>query len=220
MKRIIRQMVLFAIFSVITSYTFAIDIIKLEPLKDNEFLRIKYENTILDIEKCSEESVALYYTCKSSWGGWNISGDKRKVLIYENGMHDLYLLDGNSGLITYKGNFYELIFPDASYKYLITSRFVPEDSMENLVVLDFETMQELYNFPWNAQRENFKKFGWLTFKFYRSLNDEYDFVIYALGESGEQLGYSYLNVETRAFEEHNIPSNERLSKTPYENGWE
>ena len=62
-------MVLFAIFSVITSYTFAIDIIKLEPLKDNEFLRIKYENTILDIEKCSEESVALYYTCKSSWGG-------------------------------------------------------------------------------------------------------------------------------------------------------
>jgi hypothetical protein len=220
MKRIIRQVILFTIFSLITSYTFAIDIIKLEPLKHDEFLQIKYENGILAIEKCSKETISSYYTCESSWGAWNISGDKRKVLIYENGMYDLYLMDGNSGSITYKGNFNQLTFPDASYKYLITSRFVPEDSMVNLFVLDFETMQELYNFPWNAQRENFKKFGWLTFKFYRSLNEKYDFVIYALGESGEQLGYSYLNATTRDFEEHNTPSDEHPSKSPYENGWE
>ncbi len=213
-------MVLFAIFSVITSYTFAIDIIKLEPLKDNEFLRIKYENTILDIEKCSEESVALYYTCKSSWGGWNISGDKRKVLIYENGMHDLYLLDGNTGSITYKGNFNQYAFPDASFKYLITSKLVPKDNMLNLFVFDFETMQELYNFPWISQRENFKELGWISFEFFRSLNEKYDFVIYALGESGEQLGYYYLNATTRDFEEYNTFLDEYPSKTPYENGWE
>lgn len=220
MKRFIRQVILFTILGIITSFTFAIDIINLEPLKDGEFLRIKYENRILAIEKCSEESVSSYYTCKSSWGAWNISSDKRKVLIYENGMRDLYLLDGNSGLITYKGKFNQLALPDASYRYLITSRLVPEDNMLNLVVFDFETMQELYNFPWYAQRDNFNKLDWLTFKFYRSLNDEYDFVIYALGEAGEQLGYSYLNAETRAFEEHNLPSNEHITKTPYENGWE
>ncbi len=208
------------LFTFMSINSFALDIIDLTPLENSKILRIDYNKGILNIQKIGKDTTDIYYSCKSSWGAWNISKDKRKVLIYENGMHDLYLLDGNTGSITYKGNFNQYAFPDASFKYLITSKLVPKDNMLNLFVFDFETMQELYNFPWISQRENFKELGWISFEFFRSLNEKYDFVIYALGESGEQLGYYYLNATTRDFEEYNTFLDEYPSKTPYENGWE
>ena len=91
------------LFTFMSINSFALDIIDLAPLINSEILRIDYNKGILNIQKIGKDTTDIYYTCKSSWGAWNISGDKRKVLIYDNGMRDLYLLDGNSGLITYKG---------------------------------------------------------------------------------------------------------------------
>ena len=69
-----------------SSFMMALDIVTLEPLKENESLRLDYQKRVLNVEKISGNTTEIYYTCKSEWGAWQISSDKRKVLIYENGM--------------------------------------------------------------------------------------------------------------------------------------
>ena len=199
----------------------ALDLVKLEPLKKNEILRLDYQKMVLNVEKISDKGTEIYYTCKSEWGAWQISADKRKVLIYENGMHDLYLLDGSDGTITYKGHFNNSAFPSAYFKYLITSILVPEDRMRNLFVYDMETMKELYNFPWISQRAHFLTEGDFTFQFYRSLDPGFDFVIYSLGEAGDAFAYSMLNAETKDFCEYLFEKPQIVPEySKYECGWE
>ena len=125
MKKTVFITFLMLIFN--SSFMMALDIAALDPLKENEILRLDYQKRVLNIEKISDKGTEIYYTCKSEWGAWQISSDKRKVLIYENGMHDLYLLDGNDGTITYKGQFNHSAFPSADFKYCITYMYVPED---------------------------------------------------------------------------------------------
>ena len=204
-----------------SSFMIALDIQKLDPLKENETLCLEYDKSRLDIIKNSAEGHEVYFTCKSSWGAWQISSDKKKVLIYENGMRDLYLLDGNKGTIRYKGRFENTAFPSGDFKYLITSQLVVEDRMRNLFVYDFENMKELYNFPWISQREHFLKEGSFDFRFYRALEPAFDFVIYSVGEAGEAFAYSMLNAETKDFCEVIFKSPEKIPKhSNYENGWE
>ena len=199
----------------------ALDLVKLEPLKKNEILRLDYQKMVLNVEKISDKGTEIYYTCKSEWGAWQISADKRKVLIYENGMHDLYLLDGSDGTITYKGHFNNSAFPSADFKYLITSILVPKDRMRNLFVYDMETMKELYNFPWISQRAHFLTEGDFTFQFYRSLEPGFDFVIYSLGEAGDAFAYSMLNAETKDFCEYLFEKPQIVPEySKYECGWE
>ena len=199
----------------------ALDLVKLEPLKKNEILRLDYQKMVLNVEKISDKGTEIYYTCKSEWGAWQISADKRKVLIYENGMHDLYLLDGSDGTITYKGHFNNSAFPSADFKYLITSSLVPKDRMRNLFVYDMETMKELYNFPWISQRAHFLTEGDFTFQFYRSLEPDFDFVIYSLGEAGDAFAYSMLNAETKDFCEYLFEKPQIVPEySKYECGWE
>lgn len=219
MKKNVLLIFLILLFN--SSFIMALDLVKLEPLKENEILRLDYHKSVLNIEKISDTATEIYYTCKSYWGAWQISSDKRKVLIYENGMHDLYLLDGNDGTITYKGHFNILGFPSADFKYFITSDFVLEDRMLNLFVYDMATMKELYNFPWISQKSHFLKEGGLSFSYYRSLEPDFDFVIYSLGEAGEAFGYSMLNAETKDFCEYLFEKTQIVPKhSNYECGWE
>ena len=219
MKKTVFMHFLMLIFN--SSFLTALDIVKLEPLKEKEILRLDYHKSVLNVEKISDKGTEIYYTCKSYWGDWQISSDKRKVLIYENGMSDIYLLDGNNGTITYKGYFNETAFPSADFKYLITSILVREDSMRNLFVYDLETMKELYNFPWVSQIEHFLREGVFSFRFYRSMEPGFDFVIYSLGEAGEAFAYSMLNAETKDFCEYLFEKPERIPKhSNYECGWE
>ena len=141
-------LLIFLILLFNSSFMMALDLVKLEPLKKNEILRLDYQKMVLNVEKISDKGTEIYYTCKSEWGAWQISADKRKVLIYENGMHDLYLLDGNDGTITYKGHFNNSAFPSADFKYLLTSDFVPEDRMRNLFVYDMETNTVTEDIPY------------------------------------------------------------------------
>lgn len=219
MKKNVLLIFLILLFN--SSFMMALDLVKLEPLKEKEILRLDYQKSVLNIEKISDTATEIYYTCKSYWGAWQISSDKRKVLIYENGMHDLYLLDGNDGSITYKGNFSNSGFPSADFKYIITYSYVPEDRMLNLFVYDMATMKELYNFPWISQREHFLKEGIFLFRFYRSLDPDYDFIIYSIGEAGEAFAYSLLNAETKVFTEHIFEKPEIIPDySNYECGWE
>ena len=219
MKKILFMTFFILIFN--SGFMMALDIVKLTPLKENEVLHLDYDKSVLNIEKLSDNSTEIYYTCKSEWGAWQISSDKRKVLIYENGMSDLYLLDGNDGTITYKGKFNETAFPSADFKYLITSILVPKDRMRNLFVYDMATMKELYNFTWLSQREHFLSEGVFLFRFYRSLDPGFDFVIYSLGEAGEAFGYSLLNAETKDFCEYLFEKPQIVPKhSNYECGWE
>jgi len=219
MKKNVLLIFLILLFN--SSFMMALDLVKLEPLKEKEILRLDYQKSVLNIEKISDTATEIYYTCKSYWGAWQISSDKRKVLIYENGMHDLYLLDGNDGSITYKGNFSNSGFPSADFKYIITYSYVPEDRMLNLFVYDMATMKELYNFPWISQREHFLKEGIFLFRFYRSLDPDYDFIIYSIGEAGEAFAYSLLNAETKVFTEHLFKKPEMIPDySNYECGWE
>lgn len=219
MKKILFMAFFILIFN--SGFMMALDIVKLTPLKENEVLHLNYDKSVLNIEKISDTATEIYYTCKSYWGAWQISADKRKILIYENGMHDLYLLDGNDGSITYKGHFNNYGFPSADFKYFITSDFVPENRMRNLFVYDMVTMKELYNFPWISQKNHFLKEGDFSFSFYRSLEPDFDFVIYSLGEAGEAFGYSMLNAETKDFCEYLFEKPQRVPKhSNYECGWE
>ena len=219
MKKTLFVSFLILIFN--SSFMMALDIVKLAPLKENEILRLNYDKSVLNIEKLSDNSTEIYYTCESHWGAWQISSDKRKVLIYENGMQDLYILDGNDGSITYKGNFNNSAFPSADFKYLITSILVPKDKMRNIFIYDMATMKELYNFPWISQREHFLKEGDFSFSFYRSVEPGFDFVIYSLGEAGEAFGYSMLNAETKDFTEVLFEKPQIVPKhINYECGWE
>ena len=204
-----------------SSFMTALDIVKLEPLKENEVLRLDFQKSKLNIEKISDDNTEIYFSCNSHWGAWQISSDKRKVLIYENGMHDLYLLDGNDGTITYKGEFNRSAFPSADFKYLITYILVPEDRMRNIFVYDMATMKELYNFPWDSQREHYLTEGVFSFRFYRSLEPGFDFVIYSLGEAGEAFAYSLLNAETKDFCEYLFAKPQKVpAHSNYECGWE
>ncbi len=219
MKKILFMAFFILIFN--SGFMMALDIVKLTPLKENEVLHLNYDKSVLSIEKISDTATEIYYTCKSYWGASQISSDKRKILIYENGMHDLYLLDGNDGSITYKGNFSNSGFPSADFKYIITYSYVPEDRMLNLFVYDMATMKELYNFPWISQREHFLKEGIFLFRFYRSLDPDYDFIIYSIGEAGEAFAYSLLNAETKVFTEHLFKKPEMIPDySNYECGWE
>lgn len=219
MKKNVLLIFLILLFN--SSFMMALDLVKLEPLKEKEILRLDYQKSVLNIEKISDTATEIYYTCKSYWGAWQISSDKRKVLIYENGMHDLYLLDGNDGSITYKGSFSNSGFPSADFKYIITYSYVPEDRMLNLFVYDMATMKELYNFPWISQREHFLKEGIFLFRFYRALDPDYDFIIYSIGEAGEAFAYSLLNAETKVFTEHLFKKPEMIPDySNYECGWE
>ena len=214
-------LLIFLILLFNSSFMMALDLVKLEPLKKNEILRLDYQKMVLNVEKISDKGTEIYYTCKSEWGAWQISADKRKVLIYENGMHDLYLLDGSDGTITYKGHFNNSAFPSADFKYLITSSLVPKDRMRNLFVYDMETMKELYNFPWISQRAHFLTEGDFTFQFYRSLEPDFDFVIYSLGEAGDAFAYSMLNAETKDFCEYLFEKPQIVPEySKYECGWE
>ena len=214
-------LLIFLILLFNSSFMMALDLVKLEPLKKNEILRLDYQKMVLNVEKISDKGTEIYYTCKSEWGAWQISADKRKVLIYENGMHDLYLLDGSDGTITYKGHFNNSAFPSADFKYLITSILVPKDRMRNLFVYDMETMKELYNFPWISQRAHFLTEGDFTFQFYRSLEPDFDFVIYSLGEAGDAFAYSMLNAETKDFCEYLFEKPQIVPEySKYECGWE
>ena len=214
-------LLIFLILLFNSSFMMALDLVKLEPLKKNEILRLDYQKMVLNVEKISDKGTEIYYTCKSEWGAWQISADKRKVLIYENGMHDLYLLDGSDGTITYKGHFNNSAFPSADFKYLITSILVPKDRMRNLFVYDMETMKELYNFPWISQRAHFLTEGDFTFQFYRSLEPGFDFVIYSLGEAGDAFAYSMLNAETKDFCEYLFEKPQIVPEySKYECGWE
>ena len=214
-------LLIFLILLFNSSFMIALDLVKLEPLKKNEILRLDYQKMVLNVEKISDKGTEIYYTCKSEWGAWQISADKRKVLIYENGMHDLYLLDGSDGTITYKGHFNNSAFPSADFKYLITSILVPKDRMRNLFVYDMETMKELYNFPWISQRAHFLTEGDFTFQFYRSLEPGFDFVIYSLGEAGDAFAYSMLNAETKDFCEYLFEKPQIVPEySKYECGWE
>ena len=204
-----------------SSFMTALDIVKLKPLKVNEVLRLDFQKSKLNIEKISDDKTEIYFSCNSHWGAWQISSDKRKVLIYENGMHDLFLLDGNDGTITYKGEFNNSAFPSADFKYLITEKYVSKDRMRNLFVYDMATMKELYNFPWVSQREHYQTEGVFSFVFYRSLEPEFDFIIYSIGEAGEAFGYSKLNATTKDFCEYLFSKPEILPDyTNYECGWE
>ena len=199
----------------------ALEIRKLEPLKENEILRLDYNKLHLNIEKISEKGSETYFSCKSDWAAWQISSDKRKVLIYENGMHDIYLLDGNDGTIQYKGHFNNSAFPSADFRYLITAELVPEDSMRNFFIYDLVNMKELYNFPWLSQREHFLNEGIFSFIFCRALEPDFDFLIYSVGEAGEAFAYSLLNAETKAFTEVLFEKSEKLPKhSAYQNGLE
>ena len=102
----------------------------------------------------------MYFSCKSSWGAWQISEDKTKVLIYEDNMHEIYLLDGNDGAISYKGKIKHTAFPNSTFNYLITTKLVPEEEMINFEVFDLNTMKEIYSFSWMSQKENFLKRIW------------------------------------------------------------
>ncbi len=204
-----------------SSFMSALDIVKLKPLKENEVLRLDFQKSKLNIEKISDDNTEIYFSCNSHWGAWQISSDKRKVLIYENGMHDLYLLDGNDGTITYKGEFNNSAFPSSDFKYLITHMYVPEDQMRNLFIYDMTTMKELYNFPWDSQREHYLTEGVFSFRFYRSLEPGFDFVIYSLGEAGEAFAYSLLNAETKDFCEYLFAKPQKVpAHSNYECGWE
>ena len=219
MKKILFMAFFILIFN--SGFMMALDIVKLTPLKENEVLHLNYDKSVLNIEKISDTATEIYYTCKSYWGASQISSDKRMILIYENGMHDLYLLDGNEGTITYKGHFNNSGFPSADFKYFITSDFVLEDRMLNLFVYDMATMKELYNFPWTSQRVHFLKDSMFFFRFYRSLESDFDFIIYSLGEAGEAFAYSLLNAETKVFTEHIFEKPEIIPDySNYECGWE
>ena len=217
-----KKTVLILLIITVSLKLFALDIVKLKPLREGEKLRLNYNKMILNVEKITSEKVETYYTCKSYWGAWQISADKRKVLIYEEGMHEIYLLDGNKGTIEYKGHLEHSGFPSADFKYIITEKMVPEDQMLNFVILDLDTMKELYNFPWVSQKENLIKYGWIFFDYYRSLDLKYDFVIYVSGqETIDALGHAYLNATTRDFKEVIYPSLKPIPQTtPYECGWE
>ena len=216
MKKLLFTMLLLCI----SINLFALDIIPLEPLKENEFLRLKYDD-ILEIEKISDGKVEVYYSCESYWGAWVISDDRRKVLLYEDGMSTIYLLDGNTGTITYKGTVNHTSFPDGDFKYLITSRGVREDDMVNLCILDLETMEELYNFPWLSQKPICDKYGWISFQYYKPLDNNYDFEIYDYGEGPEAYACMLLNAETREWKEIIFPEPKKVrGKTGYECGWE
>ena len=209
------------LFLVLIFKLHALDVSSLEPLKNGETLKINYQKNILNIERISKNKSELYFSCKSSWGAWQISEDKTKVLIYEDNMHEIYLLDGNDGAISYKGKIKHTAFPNSTFNYLITTKLVPEEEMINFEVFDLNTMKEIYSFSWMSQKENFLKNGWLTFSYYRSLDKKYDYVIYSLDESGYAYGYFLVNVSTKEMEEHIFEFPQKIpKKSNYENGWE
>lgn len=195
---------------------------QLNPLAENEKFRIvegKYSE-YYELEKTDGKNSELYYYFNGYWGEWQISKDKRKVLLYTNGMHKIYYIDGNTGIMKYLGEVKKRTWTDFDFKYILTQRYDEELEMEVLSIMDFETLSELYYIPWSSQER--EKYEIADFSLDRSLDKNYDFIVYMeRGEFADEItGYAYLNIEKRIFEEHNVPLREKFSSTREQWGYE
>ena len=196
--------------------------LQLEALAENEKFQIvkKKYSEYYDLEITNGMNTKLYYLFNGYWGEWQISKDKRKVLLYTNGMHKIYYIDGNTGIMKYLGEVRKRTWTDFDFKYILTHRYDEELEMEVLSIMDLETLSELYYIPWLSQER--EKYEIADFSVERSLDENYDFIVYMeRGEFADEItGYAYLNVEKRIFEEHNVPLNEKFSSTREQWGYE
>lgn len=81
---------------------------RISALQKNEKLKPVYDSDkkLLNIYSEDMEGVKLYFSVKTRWGNWQISENKKRMLILinneNNTSYDLaYLLDGESGLLKY-----------------------------------------------------------------------------------------------------------------------
>lgn len=202
-------------------------VLDLLPLQDDEWFQLVFldydkenskRSSTYIVEKISNGIVEEYYNTNSGWGTCQLSMDKRKVLIKKNGNHDIYLLNGNTGTLEYKGTVNNTCCGSRNLDYLITSRWY--DEKIGLSLLNLQTFDEEYHFFWKGQDERITSYIFLDYSedrinsllsdlsksgFEISISDsEFDCIIFGFGDEGPKIyGFALFNVYTKEFEEYN-----------------
>lgn len=185
---------------------------KIPPLKDNEIFTYKYNKGILDIFKSFGSNQELLFEVETSWGGFQLSKDRRQMMIYLHEKKMFFLLNGDTGEYT------ELIKKPINsrssfdLKYIICQKdfgsVMDRTKMPVIVITDLTTNKDIYEIEWNELEQNFKddySFGYL---FIRSDEPDYDFIIYAQGEGIDNtLGKMKVNIEKRIVIKDNYYNN-------------
>ena len=120
---------------------------------DNIF-EIEYDRSLnaFLIYKISNNQKTLYYNINHGWHVIDISFDKKKVLFALNINHDYYLLDGNTGKISFINSFNVICCPSKDFKYLI----VPScnENWPTLEVIYMDTLDVKFIIPWDVPIRN------------------------------------------------------------------
>lgn len=183
---------------------------KIQPLKDNEIFMFEYNKGLLDIFKSSGSNQELLFTINTSPGAYQLSKDRRQVIIYLDEKDMFYLLNGDTG--EYK----ELTMKPSNsmssfdLKYIIWQKnfgsVMDRTNMPVIVITDLTTNQDIYEIEWNELEQDFKddySFGYL---FIRSDESDYDFIVYAKGEGRSIFGMMKINIEKKiVIKDHSYP---------------
>ena len=70
---------------------------KIQPLKTNEVFLLEYNKDLLEIYKSSKNNKYLLFKIDTSWGNYQLSKDRRQVIIYLDEKDMFYLLNGDTG---------------------------------------------------------------------------------------------------------------------------
>lgn len=201
--------------------------ISLLPLGEEEYFQLRYieynkqtsQRATNYVYKISNDISEIYYDTGTSWGTCQISKDRRKVLIKKNGNHDIYLLDGNTGMINYVGTVKAGCCGSLNLDYLITSKWYEEKIA--ICVMNMNTFEEEYHLFWEDQDNRICFYNILMYSediinnlLQKKENDtlvldipegEFDCVIIGFGMEGPTAyGLALLNVNTKEFVKFNF----------------
>ncbi len=188
----------------------------LKPLNNSEFLSLNYSKGVLEVFNNAKDEKELYFKINARWGAYQISGNKKKVLIYSDKENNYYLLDGEKGEF---GPFVDRPMDSMSsfdFNYLIWQKEnenLSSSDMPNIVIMDLIEKKDLFEIAWKELERDFKSDASFSYLFLRSNESQYDFFVYAVGEDNV-YGIMKINVDKRIINKNSFKGNDIPDYSP------
>ena len=174
---------------------------RFQPLRNNESFSLDYSST-LQVFRKTDNSYDFYCNIETDWGMYQLSKDKRQLLVFEYEEKMFYLLDGETGV--YKPFIKKPLNARTSFdfNYIIWEKEFDSSKdrskMPVIVITSLKDDKDLFEISWEELNQDYKEDYSFGYHFIRSNEPEYDFFVYAKGEgAGNYLGFMKINIANK-----------------------
>lgn len=178
MKRVLLTILILNLFNLLSCN--GKDIKKIKPLGQNETTVTEYDfkRNLLNVYYNNGISENLLLSKKLTWGCWQFSEDKTKIIFWEyiKDSKQIYLIDFKDGIYKTVNVPYKDFVMSRNFKYYV----VPEkkDKQLNFYLYNFENNKKICNIIWKLKNENYAIDSVYYLSVSNVLYQNYDFEAY------------------------------------------